>query len=273
MGFWKQIGMGFNGYFKAMNLLFTKGFMKYMFFPLLINIVIFSVGLGFIKDLAGLASDSFVNWIHISEGDFWAAGALAKISKGFIAVMVYVMFLFVFVYFGGYIIIIILSPVFSIISEKAEHVLTNHAYDYPFSFKQLMIDIVRGLGIALRNVTYETLIMIAVFIGGILLSFISWVGVIFMFFVSSYFYGFSYMDYSNERYKRNIKESVKFMRKYRWVAIVNGSMFALVLFIPYIGAALSAFVSVLSVIAATVSMVEIRKIEEAESMKINQTQV
>jgi CysZ protein len=94
-----------------------------------------------------------------------------------------------------------------------------------------------------------------------------------MFFVSSYFYGFSYLDYSNERYKRNIKESVQFMRKYKWVAIVNGSFFAVILFIPYIGSALSAFISVLSVIAATVSMVEIRKIEDAESEKIHHTQV
>jgi CysZ protein len=264
MGFWKQIGIGFNGYFKALNLLFTKGFFKYMFFPLLLNILIFSVGLGFIVDLADLASDSFVNWIHLSEGDFWGAGTLSVISKGLVSFIVYVLFLFIFVYFGGYLIIIILSPIFSIVSEKTEHVLTNHAYEYPFSFKQLLKDIVRGIGIALRNVSYETVIMAAVFIGGVILSLISWVGVIFMFFVSSYFYGFSYMDYSNERYKKNIKESVRFTRKYKWVAIVNGSMFALVLFIPYIGTALSAFVSIVSVIAATASMVEIRKIEESQ---------
>ncbi len=266
MGFWKQIGIGFGGYFKALNLLFTKGFFKYMFFPLLLNIIIFWVGLSFIVDLADLASNSFVDWINISEGDFWGAGTLSLISKGLISFIVYVLFLFIFVYFGGYLIIIILSPVFSIISEKAEHVLTNHAYDYPFSFKQLIKDIGRGIGLALRNVTYESLIMVAVFIGGIILSFVSWIGVIFMFFVSSYFYGFSYMDYSNERYKRNIRESVKFTRKYKWVAVVNGSMFALVLFIPYIGTALSAFVSVLSVIAATASMVEIRNIEEEKNV-------
>ena len=76
------------------------------------------------------------------------------------------------------------------------------------------------------------------------------------------------MDYSNERYKRNIKESVTFMRKYKWVAVVNGSLFALVLFIPYIGVALSAFIAVISVIAGTASMVEIKKLEDAETDKI-----
>ncbi len=262
MGFWRQIGVGFNGYFKALNLLFTKGFIKYMIFPLLLNIIIFWVGISIIKDLADLASDAFVNWLNIGKGDFWGAAALLKFSQGLVAVLVYVMFLFVFVYFGGYLIIIILSPVFSIISERAEHVLTNRAHDYPFNLSQLLSDIVRGIGIALRNVTYETLIMIAVFIVGIILSFLSWVGIIFMFFISSYFYGFSYMDYSNERYRKNIKESVRFIRKYKWVAIVNGSLFALVLFIPYIGTLLSAFISIISVIAATASMVELRKIEE-----------
>ena len=70
-----------------------------------------------------------------------------------------------------------------------------------------------------------------------------------------------------------MKESVTFMRKYKWVAIVNGSFFAVVLFIPYIGVALSAFVAVLSVIAATASMIEIKKREDEEIDKVFHAEV
>jgi len=264
MRFGKQVSIGFKGYFKAIELLFSKGFMKYMIFPLLLNILIFWVGLSFVIDAADWARDTFMNWINIGDGAFWGSETIKGISSALIKTIVYIMFLVSFVFFGGFVIIIIMSPLFSIISEKTEYVLTEGGIDYPFEFKQFIIDVFRGIGIALRNMAFELGIMIIVFIAGIILSFISWIGVIFMFFVSSYFYGFSYMDYTNERHKRNLKTSVKFMRKYKWVAIVNGSLFAFVLFIPWLGVALSAFVAVISVIAGTVSMIEIKKIEDAQ---------
>ncbi len=268
MNFGKQLSIGFKGYFKALELLFSKGFMKYMLFPLLLNILIFWIGMSQVMDLAVTARHAFLDWIDVGNADFWGAEYLRGALSGIITALVYVLFFISFAYLGGYLIIIILSPLFSIISEKTESVLAGHKIDYPFEIKQFVKDIFRGVGIAVRNVLFETAVMIAVFLVGLILSVISWIGVIFMFFITSYFYGFSYMDYSNERYKRNIKESVTFMRKYKWVAIVNGSLFALVLFIPYIGVALSAFIAVISVIAGTVSMVEIKKIEDAETDKI-----
>jgi len=273
MGFWKQIGIGFKGYFKALRLIFTWKFFRYMFFPLLLNILIFWIGLSFISDLAVDARDWFKEWINLEGAEFWGSGFLRGTVSVIVTSLFFVLFFVTFMYFGGYLIIIILSPLFSVISERAEHALTDHAYDYPFEFKQLIKDVFRGIGIAIRNVAVETGFMILMFIIGLILSFISWIGVIFMFFVTSYFYGFSYMDYSNERYKRNLKESVKFMRKYKWVAIVNGSFFTVILFIPYIGVALSAFVAVLSVIAATASMVEIKKKEDEEIDRIFNTEV
>ncbi len=273
MTFGKQISIGFKGYFKATELLFSKGFMKYMLFPLLLNILIFWVGMSQITDLAVTLRQSFLDWTALNNADFLGAEYLKDALSGIITVIIYVFFFISFAYLGGYIIIMLMSPLFSVISEKTEKVITGQSIDYPFEIKQFAKDVFRGLGIAARNVLFETGVMILVFIAGLILSFISWVGIIFMFFISSYFYGFSYMDYSNERYRRSIKESVSFMRKYKWVAVVNGSLFALVLFIPYIGVALSAFIAVISVIAGTASMVEIKKIEDAETDKIFNTEI
>jgi len=260
----KQIGIGFKGYFKALELLFSKGFMKFMLFPLLINIAIFWFGMSQISDLSTLARESFINWIDIANAEFWGASFLQGALSGVITVLVYIIFFIAFALFGGYVIIIIMSPLFSIISEKTEKLITDGEIDYPFELKQFIKDIIRGVGIALRNVIFELGILVLVFIFGLIFSFLSWLGAIFMFFISAYFFGFSYMDYTNERDQLNIKKSVTFMRKYKWVAIINGSLFALVLFIPYIGVALSAFIAVISVIAGTVSMLEIKKFEDTE---------
>lgn len=261
----KQIGIGFKGYFKAIELLFSKGYMKFMLFPLLLNILIFWVGISQISDLSVVARESFINWVDIANADFWGASFLQGALSGVITVIIYVMFFITYALLGGYIIMIILSPLFSIISEKTERLLMDGEIDYPFNLKYFVKDIVRGVGIALRNVFIELGILLIVFILGLIFSFISWIGIIFMFFVSAYFYGFSYMDYTNERNRLSVKESVSFMRKYKWIAIINGSLFALVLFIPYVGVALSSFVAVISVIAGTVSMIEIDKFEEDKS--------
>jgi len=263
----KQISIGFKGYFKSLELLFSKGYMKFMFFPLLLNIVIFWVGMSQIMDLAVIARESFISWIDIANADFWGASFIKGALSGVITAIVYVMFFLTYALLGGYVIIIILSPLFSIISEKTERLLTDGEIDYPFNLNIFFKDIVRGIGIALRNVIIELGILVIVFVLGLIFSFISWIGVIFMFFISAYFYGFSYMDYTNERNRLTVKESVSFMRKYKWVAIINGSLFALVLFIPYIGVALSAFIAVISVIAGTVSMLEINKFEDANISK------
>ena len=240
----KQIGIGFKGYSKAWTLIFKRGFAKYLLFPLLLNIVIFWIGTDYVLELADTARDALINWMNIHEGDFWGAKFLNSAVSGLVTFLIYVLFLIIFVYTGGYIIIIILSPVFSVISEKTEYKLTYGKSNYPFELKQFLKDILRGITLAIRNIIYETFIMIAVFI----ISFIpviGWFGTIFMFFISAYFFGFSYMDYTSERKKRTVKESVKFIRKYKWVAITNGSVFSIALVIPYCGVAASAFVAII----------------------------
>ena len=141
------------------------------------------------------------------------------------------------------------------ISEKVDNILTGN--EYPFKLIQIIKDIFRGIGIAIRNLVLEIIIML---FGSILnlIPIIGWLSRILLLLVPSYFYGFSFMDYTNERKKRDIKESVSLMRKYKWVAITNGGVFAISLLIPF----LSLFVAILTVIAGTVAMDEIEKREE-----------
>ena len=148
-------------------------------------------------------------------------------------------------------VLILMSPILAIVSEKAERVLEGN--DYPFTFKQLLIDIVRGIRISIRNFAFEMLFIVLLF--G--LSFVPLVGLgtsPILVIVSAYYYGFSFIDYNLERKKYSVSDSVNYMKKNRGLVIGNGILFALILAIPIIGIALSSFAAIISAVAATITL-------------------
>mgnify|MGYP006339378661 FL=1 len=61
-----------------------------------------------------------------------------------------------------YLFLIIGSPLFAYLSEKTEAIIEGK--EYPFSFKQLMKDIVRGIRLALRNMLWQTVYTVSILI-------------------------------------------------------------------------------------------------------------
>jgi CysZ protein len=125
-----------------------------------------------------------------------------------------------------------MSPLLALLSERVENILT--AKNYPFRFNHFISDVLRGILLALRNLFLEVLLFIVVSI----LSFIPVVNLIcpfLSFYISGYFYGFSMLDYSNERKRFTIKRSIHFIRMQRGVAFGNGAVFYLMLMIPFVG--------------------------------------
>ncbi len=156
--------------------------------------------------------------------------------------------------FSKYVILILLSPVFAFLSEKVDEKLTGK--QYPFDLFQLIKDVFRGVLIALRNLTIE-LFLIAIltlssFFAGplaILLVPVLWL-------ISSYFYGFSMMDYTSERRKYSISNSVQFVRKNKGIALGNGMMYSVFDMIPVVGIV---FAPINAVVGATISIIEKEK--------------
>ena len=52
------------------------------------------------------------------------------------------------------------------------------------------------------------------------------------FVISSYFYGFSFMDYTNERQRLSLKDSIAYISNNKGLAIGIGSVFVFCFFIP-----------------------------------------
>lgn len=258
----KQIGLGFSSYGKALNIIFSNGLWWYFLVPVFLNILLIVSGF----ELKDLLIDSIKNWIlditNLNGSDFFGASIIKSSVSWIVGISLTIILFFVYAYFGGYIILAIMSPVFTLLSEKTETILTGKKF--PFNGEQLMRDIVRGVLIVLRNLIIELgLILIVFFIGflpliGTLISIIS--GIV-LFFISSYFYGFSFIDYSSERKKLKINKSVAYVRKHKWFAITNGGLFSLTLLLPLCGLSISGFIAIVSVVAASYSVVEMDKQE------------
>lgn len=259
MTFFKQVELGFRTYFIAIGFIFSKGLWWAFLFPIILNISLFFGGYSLTELLTGYIQDWVNSRLGLAGADLFLSEYLPGFVEGLIWFLMKVLFFFVFAFFGGYITLILLSPLFAYISERTEEIVSGKKY--PFNLAQFLRDIVRGVFIAVRNMLLETAWMILVLILAFI-PVIGWLGAIPLFFISAYFYGFSFIDYTSERRKLNISRSVDFVRAHKGLAIANGTMFCLFLLIPFIGVFFSGFLAIISVVAATLAVNEIAPVQK-----------
>jgi len=244
----QQIKLGLKSYSRAFSFIFKNKLGWTFLVPIVLNIILFAVAQNYIIELIDYVKNFVEEWSLIKDSEFWS-GAVSVVIGFFIEIL----FFLAFAYLGGYIVLIIMSPLLSYISERTEQVLTGN--DYGFNFGHLVKDTIRGIIMALRNMLIELGFLILAFIVGFI-PVIGWFAAIFLFFISAYFYGFSFIDYYNERQRLTIKESAALVKKHKGIAISNGGVFALSLLIPFCGSYLALFVAILSVVAATLAMTD-----------------
>lgn len=80
-----------------------------------------------------------------------------------------------------------------------------------------------------------------------------------IFFISAYFYGFSFVDYTIERKKFNVRDSVRYVNRNIGMVTGVGMVFALSLMVPWVSMAACSFVSILSVMAGTVAVNQLER--------------
>lgn len=241
-----QITLGLKTYRQAISFIFKNKLAWTFLVPLALSLLMLIGGQALVTDFIDYLKVIVIDWIKLDTSGF-----LSKLIGGLLEVVIRVISFFIFAYLSGFIIIILMSPLLAYISEKTEQIITGKTYS--LNFKQLIQDIIRGVLLALRNLILETFFIILMFF----ISFIpviGWLGTIVLFLISSYFYGFSFLDYNNERQKMSIQESVTLIKKFRWLAISNGSVFSFFLLVPLCGAFVSTFAAIVSTVAATIAI-------------------
>jgi CysZ protein len=249
----KEIIISIQSFFDAHRFIIKNRLWKWILVPGLIYTLLFLAGFW----LFWTSSNSAIEFILLKTG---VKSWLDRSQDGFInfifivgqIMLRLVLLLFYFSLFK-FLFLIVGSPLFAYLSEKTESIIEGK--EFPFNFKQLFKDIIRGIRIAMRNILWQTFYIISI----LLLSFIpfvGWIAPLVALLVECYYFGFSMLDYSSERNRLSTQQSILFIGKHRGLAIGNGLIFYLMHLIPVIG---WLFAPSYAVIAATLSLLNARK--------------
>lgn len=243
----KGFVIGFRAYFEAYQILSRLRLWKYFAIPVVLSVIIFLI----IGILSYFLSEDIGNYIaNFWFSTFWPwdhgkntihnisnfLGALIVIVVGFIAFK--------------HLIMALSAPFIGPISNIIEENLTGMVSQRENSSSLQLLS--RGLRIALRNFIRELLLTLPILCFG-LIPVIGLLSPILLFLLQSYFAGFGNMDPTLERHL-SYKESILFVKKNKGLAIGNGVVFILFLFIPFFGVLL---VLPFSVTAATIATVKL----------------
>jgi len=253
MSILKDFQIAISSYGKALDFIFRHKLQKAFLVPLVLSIILLISGFSLVGILNELLWERLELWWDPDSWDFWGASLISGFLSVLIWLVMRILFFFIYAFIGGYLILIIMAPLLAYLSEKTESIILGT--DYPFSWIQLLKDMWRGILLAIRNFAIEIGLTILLFF----LSFIPFVGfgtAPILFLISSYFYGFSFMDYTAERRKMKVRESIDFVKRNKGLAVGNGAVFAMVLLIPFIGVSIASFLAIISSVAASISILQ-----------------
>jgi CysZ protein len=222
MGFFQQLLIGFKSYMEALAIIKKYRLYWYLPIPALLMLIIYYLGSSVASWQSSWDSQKgCVDCQTMNDTIWFLLKLLVSISIG-LALMK----------FAKYIVVIVLSPMISILSQKVERKLTGNKY--PFNLQQTIHDVKRGVRIALRNLMWEYIYFVLILIAVMVFWDDPFTSPIFYitYFIGFFYYGFSFIDYINERRRLDIDQSIYFMRKHRGLAIAIGSVYSLLIFVP-----------------------------------------
>lgn len=268
MNFFIGFGKGFVSFFKAFKIIFGTKLWQYIFYCLLLWILMIAVTFYFVGEMA----ESIKAWINeqmmltsIPDEGHWLSW-LKSFVNGYLGFLVSWIIKIAFWMISGtlmkYVTLILISPIMSLLSESVEEHITGKKY--PFNFTQLLKDILRGVLINVRNMFIEYFFIAVGFFICLIFPPLSIVITPFLFLFGWYFIGFSMMDYSCERNKMGVIQSVRFVRKNKGIACGIGFCYAFFMGLPFIiGDALGMMIApVMAVTGSTIAFIEIQQKEK-----------
>ena len=210
---------GLGSYGKAFRAISKMGLWGYALVPALFTIVLMII-IGF---TAWGLSDNVGNLITGWWPWEWGADVVAGIGTwtgGLIIAVLGILSL-------KYLVMIVVAPFMSLLSEKVEAKLTGATSTATFSFSTAIKDIIRGIRISLRNIIRELFYTLLLLILGLIPG-VNVIVPFLIFFVQSFYAGAGNADYTLERHF-TVRQSVYFSRRHRGLMVGNGAVFMLLL--------------------------------------------
>lgn len=248
----KEIVIAIQSYFKAHKFIKKHKLWKWIIIPGIVYTILFVVSMYYF----GKTANSFMEWLSLETGLKAWLDKMQSSFLGFFFALAGIILLLIqmLLYFSlfKYVWLIVGSPVFAYLSEKTDAILQGRTL--PFSFKQLIKDMLRGIRIAVRNALWQTVYMVSIVLLSII-PVVGWFTPVIALLVECYYYGFSMLDYNCERKQMNAQQSIYFIGRHKGLAIGNGIVFYMMHIIPLAGWVLA---PAYAVVAATMSMHEIK---------------
>lgn len=195
----------------------------------------------------------------ISKGVYTQLENLFKINSyesiAYLAIKILVVFVAFLLYFFVYkaLLLVILSPFLSYISERVETHVTKKEFN--FTLKENIHFISRGVVVSLSSLLKEAVATL-VFLTLSVITPLNLFTPFFIFLVQCYFIGFSFIDYALERHGFSSKEGTSFLRKNALFSIINGGIFVAILVIPIVGVFIAPLVSAVSINLGTIKILK-----------------
>jgi CysZ protein len=241
MSFQTEFSRGIKAYSEAHTVIFRYKLTNYLIIPAIVTVIYSALFFWLAASIAGNISteaDSYPWWLSwMGDGIKWFMRTIYWVAVA--------AFFFISI---KYVVQVVLAPILSNLSVAVEKKVLG--LEVPeITWKEAIQDMGRSLLLAIRNSIYE-------FFSCLLLGLLPGVGQIASIAVSSYFYGFGYMDYVMERKRMTIPQAVAFCRAHKGLAIGLGVVMYFLMLIPIIG---WAFAPTYATVAATLETLRILK--------------
>lgn len=220
----KAVSLVFNSFLDSFKIIREAKLKKFYFIPGIISLILFFLFV-YLGDTLSL---SLTNYL----GDFFKLEEFNSILYILIKILVWICSIFFYYLIYKSLLLVILSPILSYVSERVETHITGKKFN--FTWRDNIGFIFRGINIGVKSFVKQmigtSIVMLLGFIFPINLSI-----PFLIFIIQGYFTGFSFMDYTLERYNLSPKESLEFLKKQRLYAALCGIIFTILFFIPIVG--------------------------------------
>ena len=240
----KEIVIAFQSWSEANRFIQQHRLFRWIIIPGVIYTLLFILGMYFFWQ----SSDNAISWVSDKMNiEPWLQKKRSEwLSFLFMMTGMMLRLILVLFYFTlfKYLILIIGSPVFAYLSEKTEAIIDGK--EYSFNWPDLKKDCIRGVRLALRNCSWQSVYLIAL----ILLSLVpvaGWITPVIALLMECYYFGFSMLDYSFARIHFTPAQGIAFTGRHKGLAIGNGILFYLVHIVIVLAPAYAVIAATLSV--------------------------
>jgi len=220
--FFKEFITGLRSCWQGVKFIFEHRFYWYFLVPAILMLIIYYLGNLLLRSEieADLSNMNGIVWY-------------------FIHVVVNISVAILLMKFAKYIVVIVLSPLLSHVSQRCKNYLSQeHANEKThlliIDYKQIIKDAKRGVRLAFRNILWEYFFFIIILI----ISYIFWdeprnAPIFYItFIIGFYYYGFSFLDYECERRKMDEQQSIAYVRTHRGLAMSIGMVYSMLILVP-----------------------------------------